>query len=112
MNKLEIMAKSLGMEVGDVIEAVQEAAKTKPRKMSCYDQNVRSIIDHFDWSANKNEWKWNTATDALILAGMKNPTRSNSRSFGCVLNESKEVRRRRSNGKTLLLLPPIIDNRD
>lgn len=66
------------------------------------------ILSRLDWSTPVMEWRWIQATELLIEIGIDRPTRSDSTNAGSVVRKHNEGKSKRSNGKTLLLVPPKI----
>ncbi|QKN87891.1 putative primase [Acinetobacter phage vB_AbaP_Alexa] len=64
------------------------------------------ILSRLDWSAPFTEWRWIQATELLIEIGIDRPTRADSTNAGSVVRKHNEGKSKRSNGKTLLLVPP------
>jgi hypothetical protein len=63
------------------------------------------LAGFFDWSADPANWEWITATEALMRAGIREPTKSQAISAGRALSKLNTNRRRRSNGQTLHAVP-------
>lgn len=64
------------------------------------------ILSRLDWSAPVETWRWIQATELLIEIELDRPTRGDSTSAASILRKHNEGRSKRSNGKTLLLVPP------
>jgi hypothetical protein len=71
------------------------------------DPTEERILTRFDWKASEFEWTWMTATDALIAAGVDRPTRADATTASVIIRKRNDGKARRSNGKNLLLLPPV-----
>jgi putative DNA primase/helicase len=71
------------------------------------DPTEERILTRFDWKAGEFEWTWMTATEALIAAGVDRPTRADATTAAVIIRKRNNGQARRSNGKSLLLLPPV-----
>ena len=60
---------------------------------------------YFDWSSDQTKWEWITATETLMRAGIREPTKSETISAGRALSKLNGGKRRRSNGRTLHSVP-------
>lgn len=77
-------------------------------EFSAIDPTEERIQTGFDWTASEFEWRWMTATDALLAAGVDRPTRGDANAAASVLRKMNGGQGRRSHGKTLLLVPPAV----
>lgn len=59
-----------------------------------------------DWQAPENEWEWRTATDALMAVGLDKPSRADATQAAHFIRKLNGGQGKRSNGKSLLLVPP------
>jgi hypothetical protein len=75
-------------------------------EFSAIDPTEERIQTRFDWGASELEWRWMTATDALLAAGVDRPTRGDANAAASVIRKMNGGQGRRSNGKTVLLVPP------
>lgn len=110
MKELELLARRLDMTVLDVVAAIQQAKTTK--LINIYDKDIELAVNSFNWEADQSLWKWVTSSEALTVIWDKTPNHTNVTAFSLAVINTKGVQRRRSNGRNLLLLPPIIGNRD
>ncbi|KVC52514.1 hypothetical protein WS58_03345 [Burkholderia pseudomultivorans] len=60
-----------------------------------------------DWTAPQAEWTWRTATEILMQTGIDKPTRDDASKAGAALRKLNGGQGKRSNGKTVLLAPPL-----
>ncbi|AOK29868.1 MULTISPECIES: VapE domain-containing protein [Burkholderia] len=60
-----------------------------------------------DWTAPQAEWTWRTATEILMQTGIDKPNRDEASKAGAALRKLNGGQGRRTNGKTLLLAPPL-----
>lgn len=109
MSKLALLAEKLGMSVDDVIQAVNEACNHKQAR-HYRSELVQDINSKLDWNAPYSLWKWKTATEALKSIGVPEPNQSEATILGHTVGRHEKVKRRRSNGVTLLYLPPVIES--
>ena len=58
------------------------------------------------WGTDPEKWEWVTATEALLRIGLREPTRNQVIVAARVLAKLNGGRRRRSNGRVMLALPP------
>lgn len=73
---------------------------------SAIDPTEERIQTGLDWGAPELEWRWITATEALLAAGVDRPTRGDANAAASVIRRLNGGQGRRSNGKTVLLAPP------
>lgn len=66
------------------------------------------ILSRLDWLAPSVEWRWVQATELLIEIGIDKPTRGDSTSAAGIIRKHNEGKSKRSNGKTMFLVPPKI----
>ncbi len=59
-----------------------------------------------NWDADPVHWDWKTATDVLISIGIDRPTSSDTTKAGQCIRTMNGSKGKRSNGKTVLLVPP------
>lgn len=62
-------------------------------------------ITKLDWGSDASEWKWRTATEALQICGVRNPTRAQCAKAGIVIREKNHGQAKRGTGRSLLLVP-------
>lgn len=110
MRELIILSEKLGMPVEDIIKAIEQAV-SKPKRKT-YDNNAVNASLLFNWDAPYNEWRWITSSEALQESGQGIASREITTNFSLHVIGTRSVKRRRSNGRNLLLLPPVIENRD
>lgn len=72
------------------------------------------ILGAYDWDADKSTWRYVSATDALIVAGIDRPTRSDATRAGVVLREmnGNDSTRCRNRGRLLLVPPLVVDGKN
>jgi hypothetical protein len=63
------------------------------------------IAGFFDWSSDQGNWEWITATEALMRAGIREPTKSQAISAGRALSKLNADQRRKSHGRILHAVP-------
>lgn len=70
--------------------------------------NIADIVDTIlDWDC-KSGWRWTTATEILMKAGIKNPSRSDVSRAGRIIRDRNDGKARRgSGGSRLLWAPPF-----
>lgn len=61
----------------------------------------------FVWDSDEANWDWRSATDALILAGLSNPDRSDATRAAHALRRLNGGNGKRMGGQNLLLVPPL-----
>lgn len=66
------------------------------------------ILTRLDWQAPVPSWRWCTATDILIDVGIDRPTRADATTCAAKMRKLNGDQGRRSNGKNLLLTPPVV----
>lgn len=110
MKELELLAKKIGISVNELAIAIKQARSLKPNNIN--ELHINEAIKHFNWDADIESWRWTTSFDALNMIWHLNPKRKDVSAFSVAVIRTKGVTRRRSNGRNLLLLPPLIENRD
>lgn len=68
------------------------------------------ILTRLDWQAPVSSWRWCTATDILIDVGIDRPTRADATTCAAKMRKLNGDQGRRSNGKNLLLTPPVVSD--
>lgn len=68
------------------------------------------ILTRLDWAAPVASWRWCTATDILIDVGIDRPTRADATTCAAKMRKLNGDQGRRSNGKNLLLTPPVVSD--
>lgn len=66
------------------------------------------ILTRLDWAADHVMWRWATATEILIDVGVDRPTRGDATSCAAFVRKHNGNHGKRSNGKSLLLAPPLL----
>ena len=66
------------------------------------------ILTRLDWQATSTTWRWSTATDILIDIGIDRPTRADATTCAAKMRKLNGDQGKRSNGKNLLLAPPVV----
>lgn len=66
------------------------------------------ILTRLDWQAASTTWRWSTATDILIDIGIDRPTRADATTCAAKMRKLNGDQGKRSNGKNLLLAPPVV----
>lgn len=66
----------------------------------------RVIKAGFDW-ANQDGWRWTTASEALREVGVIRPNRADATSAAVIIRSMNKNTARRSNGKSLLMMPKL-----
>lgn len=66
------------------------------------------ILSKLDWDTIATSWRWITATELLIELGIDRPTTGELRSAGELIRKQNGNQKRKSNGRTLMLVPPKI----
>lgn len=59
-----------------------------------------------DWQADTDRWEWKTATEVLISVGVERPTQAEATKAAHYIRKHNGAQAKRSNGKSLLLVPP------
>lgn len=70
------------------------------------DPITERIQARLDWQAPEGLWRWLTATEVLIEIGIDRPTRAETIAAGLALGKMNGARRRKSNGRQQLRVPP------
>lgn len=60
-----------------------------------------------DWTSPVGTWRWTTVTDLLIDIGKTHPSVGDCRKAGATLRKLNDGQTKKSNGKQLLLCPPL-----
>lgn len=58
------------------------------------------------WEAPPGEWEWRTATDVLISVGVDKPNQADATKAALFIRRMNGAKGKRTNGKSLLLVPP------
>jgi putative DNA primase/helicase len=66
------------------------------------------LLDRLDWDAPVLTWRWEQASAILIECGLDRPSKADAATAGQLIRSRNENQARRSNGKKLLLCPPLI----
>ena len=62
------------------------------------------------WDARPHMWDWKTATEILITIGVDRPTQADATKCAHMMRKLNKGQAKRSNGKSLLLCPPRIED--
>lgn len=65
-----------------------------------------------NWSANVKDWRWVTATEVLLELDLLKPTQAELKVASASIKKLNEEKSKRSNGKNLLYVPPLMDALD
>jgi len=87
-------------EVGELNERNEEFTVADP--------NEERLATGLDWDSDEKGWDWVTATQALQRVGVRDPVRAQTIVAGRVLKRLTAGRRRKSNGRTLFLVPGAV----
>lgn len=74
----------------EVLDPIRERAQTR-----------------FAWDYSEATWRWMTATDIMAELGFDKPSRTDVTQCGQLMRELNGRKAKRSNGKNLLLVPPL-----
>lgn len=65
------------------------------------------LMSRFNWQADEVVWEWRTATDILGDLGFDRPNKADVTACGMTVLSVNGKRNRKSNGRRLLLVPPM-----
>lgn len=60
-----------------------------------------------DWDASRDMWDWKTSTEILLKVGVDRPTQADATRCAIIMRKLNAGATKRSNGKSLLLSPPV-----
>lgn len=66
------------------------------------------LSSRYDWDAPEPLWRWMTSSDIVTEMGYEKPSRSDVITCGQYLHKKRHCKRKRSNGRQLTLVPPLI----
>lgn len=65
------------------------------------------VLENFDWNKPSYEWRWLQASQLLIELGFDNPSKHQASVLASVIKQKNCNTSKKSNGKKLLLCPPL-----
>lgn len=85
-----------------------EALSKSNEEFQVIDPVEERLQTRLEWGAEPDYWAWRTATDVLMAIGMDRPTQSDCTKAAGILRKLNGGQGKRSNGKSLLLVPPAV----
>jgi putative DNA primase/helicase len=84
-----------------------DALNTHNEAFQVTDPIEERIQTRLHWEAMQIDWVWKTATEVLIEVGVDRPTQGDATKAAQCIRKMNGGNGKRSNGRTLLLVPPL-----
>ncbi len=78
------------------------------KQFDATDPIKEKIVSRYEWADSSSLCEWKTSTDVMAEIGYDRPTRSEVTHCSTIILELNGHKRKRSNGKNLLLIPPKV----
>ena len=104
----EILVMYRAGETHYLTDAELENLNAENERMTVREPIEDRLMTMYCWAAENKLWRWMTVTDAMIVAGMDNPSRADVTTAGHIIRRLNGGVCKKSNGSRLVLMPPVV----